>query len=63
MDHERSLKELKETLQAEQRRRAVALHPAAVPGTSDGQELDLPAVAQRGDPKHYAGPLYQGKAR
>src|SRR3954452_20325929 len=42
--------------------RAVALHPAAVPGARDGQELDLPALAQRGDPKREAGAHHQGKA-
>src|SRR5215208_7327504 len=30
------------------RRRAVALHPSAVPGARNGQELDLPASSQRG---------------
>src|SRR5215203_362069 len=44
------------------RRRATALHPAVVPGARDGQELDLPAVAQWGDPQRKAGPLDPGKA-
>src|SRR5215218_8722021 len=45
------------------RRRATALHPAAVPGAWDGQELALPAPAQRGDPQHKAGAHHKGKAR
>src|SRR5919112_773284 len=45
------------------RRRTTALYRAAVPGARDGQELDLPAPAQRGAPKREAGAHHQGKAR
>jgi hypothetical protein len=45
------------------RRHATALHPTALPGARDGQELDLQAVAQRGDPKRKAGTHHQGKPR
>src|SRR5215212_5869474 len=45
------------------RRRTTALYRAAVPGARDGQELDLPAPAQRGAPKREAGAHHKGKAR
>src|SRR5919107_27177 len=40
----------------------VALDTGALPGAGNGQELDLPAHTQRGDPKREAGSLHQGQA-